>query len=71
MDIDFDVDNSILKIKNQKNNYTMLKQRGNLLGIAYDITNKKIGEQVLALIPWPIEITKPINTITNEEETKK
>ena len=68
MDIDFDVDNSILKIKNKKNNYTMLKQKGNLLAIAYDITNKKTGAQVLALIPWPIEITKPINTITNTEK---
>ncbi len=68
MSIDFDIDNSILKIKNQKINYTMLKQRGNLLAIAYDITNKKTGEQVLALIPWPIEITKPINTITNTEK---
>ena len=68
MDIDFDVNNSILKIKNQKNNYTMLKQRGNLVCLAYDITNKKIGEQVLALIPWPIEISKPINTITNTEK---
>ena len=68
MEVDFDIDNSILKIKNQKNNYTMLKQKGNLLAIAYDITNKKIGEQVLALIPWPIEITKPINTITNTEK---
>lgn len=72
MDIDFDIDNSILKIKNQKNNYTMLKQKGNLLSIAYNITNKKTGEQVLALIPWPIEITKPMNTITDTEkgETK-
>jgi len=68
IDIDFDVDNSILKIKNKKNNYTMLKQKGNLVSIAYDITNKKSGEQVLALIPWPIEITKPINTITNTEK---
>ena len=68
MDIDFDIDNSILKIKNQKNNYTMLKQKGNLLAIAYDITNKKTGERVLALIPWPIEISKPINTITNTEK---
>lgn len=68
MEIDFDVDNSVLKIKNKKNNYTMLKQKGNLVGIAYDITDKKSGEQVLALIPWPIEITKPINTITNTEK---
>ena len=68
MDVDFDIDNSIIKIKNKKNNYTMLKQKGNLLAIAYDITNKKTGEQVLALIPWPIEITKPINTITDTEK---
>ena len=69
MEVDFDIDNSILKIKNQKNNYTMLKQRGNLLAIAYDITNKKTGEQLLALIPWPIEITKPINSVTDAEKT--
>ncbi len=68
MEIDFDIDNSILKIKNQKNNYTMLKQKGNLLAVAYNIINKKNGEQVLALIPWPIEITKPINTITGTEK---
>ncbi|OGI07883.1 MAG: hypothetical protein A3I68_02485 [Candidatus Melainabacteria bacterium RIFCSPLOWO2_02_FULL_35_15] len=68
MEIDFDIDDSTLKIKNQKNNYTMLKQRGNLLAIAYNIMNKKSGKQVLALIPWPIEIAKPINTITDTEK---
>ncbi len=71
MDIDFEVDDSILQIKNKKNNYTMLKQKGNLLAIAYDITNKKSGQQILSLIPWPIEITKPINTITNTESNQE
>lgn len=71
IDIDFEVDDSILQIKNKKNNYTMLKQKGNLLAIAYDITNKKSGQQILSLIPWPIEITKPINTITNTESDQE
>ena len=60
MEIDFDIDDSIFQIKNGKNNYTMLKQKGNLLTVAYNITNTKTGKQVLALIPWPVEITKPI-----------
>ncbi len=68
MEIDFDINNLILQIKTEKNNYTMLKQKGNLLAIAYNITSKKAGEQILTLIPWPIEITKPINTITNEDK---
>ena len=40
----------------------MLKQNGNLLAIVYNITNKKSGEKILGLVPWPVEINKPINT---------
>lgn len=57
-DMDIEVEDSLVKVKNNKNNYTMLKQKGNLLAIAYNITNKKSGEQVLGLVPWPIEIYK-------------
>ena len=56
-----DIDDSILKVKNKKNDYTMLKQKGNLLAIVYGIVNKKSGERILDLIPWPVEITKPVN----------
>lgn len=59
MDIDVDINDSIVKIKNKKNDYTMLKQEGNLLAIAYFITSKKAGEQILGLVPWPIEINAP------------
>ncbi|OGI20718.1 MAG: hypothetical protein A3B68_09275 [Candidatus Melainabacteria bacterium RIFCSPHIGHO2_02_FULL_34_12] len=55
----YDTEEGILKIKNEKSDYTYIKQRGNLLGIAFAITNKKSGEQLLNFIPWPIEITKP------------
>ena len=58
MDIDFDSVESLLKIKNKKDDYTLLKQKGNLLGIVFGVTNKKSGEKVLDLVPWPIEITK-------------
>ncbi len=67
IDITFDPDDSTLKVQYAKNNYTMLKQRGNLLGIAYKLTNKKSGEQVLGLIPWPIQINKPIHNIKPDE----
>ncbi|GEM_PF-3537345 len=59
MDIDFDIVESLLKIKNRKDDYTLLKQKGNLLGIVFGATNKKSGEKVLDLVPWPIEIVKP------------
>ena len=58
-DIDIDIDDGLVKVKNKKNNFTVFKQRGNLLAIAYNITNKKSGEEFLNLVPWPIEITKP------------
>lgn len=58
-DIDIDIDDDLVKVKNKKNNFTIFKQRGNLLAIAYNITNKKSGEEFLNLVPWPIEITKP------------
>lgn len=71
MDIDKDIHDSIVKIKNKKNDYTMLKQKGNMLAIAYGITDKKSGEKILDLVPWPIELIKPVNgeqTIMNDEK---
>ena len=55
-DVDIDSEDSIVKVKNKKKDYIMFKQRGNLLAIAYGLTNKKVGEQILDLVPWPIEI---------------
>ena len=63
IDLDLDVKDSIVMVKNGKNDYTMFKQRGNLLAIAYGITNKKSGEKILDLVPWPIEIAKPTNQL--------
>lgn len=54
--VDINHDDSIVNIKNKKKDYTMFKQRGNLLAIAYGLTNKKAGKQILDLVPWPIEI---------------
>ncbi|MBI3590283.1 MAG: hypothetical protein HY094_02755 [Candidatus Melainabacteria bacterium] len=71
IDIDVDIDESLIKIKNKKNDYTMLKQKGNLLAIAYGITSKKSGEQILGLVPWPIEVSKPINTQSKPVEEQK
>ena len=70
IDIDVDINESSIKVKNKKKDYTMLKQKGNLLAIAYGITNKKSGEQILGLVPWPIEINKSINTQVETEENK-
>ena len=70
IDLDFDPDDSTMRIKYSKNNYTMLKQKGNLLGIAYNLTDKKSGEQIIGLIPWPIQINKPINTISPNKATE-
>ena len=67
IDIDEDIQDSIIKIKNKKNDYIMFKQKGNLVAIAYNITNKKSGEQIIGLVPWPIEINKPL---LREEESK-
>ncbi len=58
MEIDFDNVETLLRIKNKKDDFTLLKQKGNLLGIVFGATNKKSGEKVLDLIPWPIEIVK-------------
>lgn len=63
MDIDTDLDDNSVRIKNKKNDFTMLKQRGNLLAIAYDITDKKSGEKIIGLVPWPIEINKPVSGV--------
>ena len=71
MDVDVDINDGIVKIKNKKNDYTMLKQKGNLLALVYGITNKKSGEQILDLVPWPIEIIKPINTVMPSDEANK
>ena len=60
MDIDHDVKESILEIKNRTDDYIMLKQQGNLLAIAYDLTDKKPGKNILELVPWPIEIVRPL-----------
>ncbi len=62
IDIEIDLEDSTVKVKNKKNDFTMLKQKGNLLAIAYGVTDNKTGEKVLGLIPWPIEIAKPINS---------
>lgn len=58
-DIDITLEDSTLQIKNKKDDYIMLKQKGNLLAIAFNIKSKKSGEKVLSLVPWPIEIEKP------------
>ncbi|MBI2996708.1 MAG: hypothetical protein HYY52_08415 [Candidatus Melainabacteria bacterium] len=58
--MDMDIDDSTVIIKIKKDDYLLFKQKGNLLAIAYAVKNKKSGEQILKLVPWPIEITKPI-----------
>ncbi len=63
MEFDVDLEDSIAKVKNKKNDFTMLKQKGNLFAIAYGITDKKIGVKILDLVPWPIEISKPISSV--------
>ena len=61
LELDFDKQENLLKIKNKKLDvYTLVKQKGNLFAIAYGIKNKKSGEKILNLVPWPIEIVKPI-----------
>lgn len=65
MDIDFDVGDSVLTVKIKKDNYTMLKHKGNLLGIVFGVTNKKSGIQVLNLIPWPVEITRQVEKMSD------
>ena len=65
--VDFDIEDSIVNVKNKKKDFTLIKQKGNLLAIAYDVTDKKAGKKILELVPWPIEITKPINTIEKKD----
>ena len=69
IDLDFDVEDWVVAVKvkkteDKKDNYTftMFKRKGNILAIAFGVNSKKSGEQILNLVPWPIEITKPINT---------
>lgn len=61
-DIDIDLQDETVTVKKQKNDYTMFKQKGNMLALVYGAVNKKSGEKILELVPWPIEITKPIMT---------
>lgn len=65
IDVDFDVKDSTVMVKNKKDDYIAFKQKGNLFAIAHSITKKKIGEQILGLVPWPIEITKPTNEVND------
>ena len=59
IDIDFNVSDSTISVKNEKKNYTVFKQRGNLLSIVYFVQDKKQGDKMLDFVPWPIEIKKP------------
>ena len=58
IDIDTDLEDGTVKVKNKKNDFTFLKQKGNLLAIAQSVKDKKSGEKILNLVPWPIEIAK-------------
>jgi hypothetical protein len=54
--LDFDESDSTLKIKYKKEEYMVIKQKGNLLGISSGTSNLKSSEKTLSLIPWPIEV---------------
>lgn len=60
-DLTIDENNSQIKIKYKKNGSISIKQKGNLLGISQSLNDKKSSEKVLDLIPWPVEIEKPLN----------
>lgn len=65
---DFDINDSILKVRKQKNAYTMLKQKGDLLALAYGITNKQAGERIFELISWPQDYEKVKQSTENNIE---
>lgn len=59
-EIDLDLDNGIVEVKNKKKDFTLFKQKGNMLAVVYNSSSKKSGGKLLELVPWPIEITKPL-----------
>lgn len=54
-----DEDDGVIRIKKDKNLYTFLKQKGNMLGILFQVPDKKTGEKFMDLIPWPVEVKRP------------
>ena len=59
--IDSNDKENILKMQTKKSNFTMLKQKGNLLAVSLNKEDRKASEQIIELVPWPVEIIKPIN----------
>lgn len=60
-DFNFDEKENTFEIRNKESDiYTLIKQKGNLLAISYSVKNRKAGEKILSLVPWPIEIVKPV-----------
>jgi len=57
-EVKIDVNDGVVRVKNNKDDYTFFKQQGNIFGVAYGSTDKKAGQKVLELVPWPVEITR-------------
>lgn len=47
----------ILKIQSN-GQIILVKQRGNLIGLAFDLDNESDGKKILNLISWPVEISQ-------------
>lgn len=55
-EIKVDIQSNETVVKNNKKDYTVFHQKGNLFALVYKLPHKKYGEKILKLIPWPVEI---------------
>lgn len=53
-----DIKDDFVKVKKDKKDYVFFKQQGNMFAAVYRSPDKKSGEKILDLVPWPIDITR-------------
>jgi len=56
--VKLNVRDGIARVKNNKENYTMFKYKGNMFAAVYGSPDKNSGVKIIELIPWPVEITR-------------
>ena len=53
-EVKLDTKEDIIKVKYEKNDYTLIKQKGELIAILFNASDRKEGESLLNLLPWPM-----------------
>lgn len=55
-EVKINTDDGHLEIKKDKDNFLLIKQKGILLAIVFDLENEEEGNKILNLVPWPIDL---------------